>query len=75
VRVGRARYRGRVVTSDTSDTAVPTVPPDLGPAPLDARLGGVLGGRTAKAIEKAFGYRTVGESSSTPPAGTRSAGP
>ncbi|MDT0209793.1 ATP-dependent DNA helicase RecG [Curtobacterium sp. BRD11] len=35
--------------------------PDLGPAPLDARLGGVLGGRTAKAIEKAFGYRTVGE--------------
>lgn len=28
---------------------------------LDARLGGVLGGRTAAAIEKAFGYRTVGE--------------
>ncbi|MCC8908813.1 ATP-dependent DNA helicase RecG [Curtobacterium sp. GD1] len=35
--------------------------PDLGPAPLDARLSTVLGGRTASAIEKAFGYRTVGE--------------
>lgn len=35
--------------------------PDLGPAPLDARLANVLGGRTASAIEKAFGYRTVGE--------------
>ncbi|MGN6408465.1 MAG: ATP-dependent DNA helicase RecG [Curtobacterium sp.] len=35
--------------------------PDLGPAPLDARLSNVLGGRTASAIEKAFGYRTVGE--------------
>ncbi|WIE66622.1 ATP-dependent DNA helicase RecG [Curtobacterium sp. MCLR17_036] len=34
---------------------------DLGPAPLDARLASVLGGRTASAIEKAFGYRTVGE--------------
>ncbi|MFB9663106.1 ATP-dependent DNA helicase RecG [Curtobacterium citreum] len=33
----------------------------MGPAPLDARLSGVLGGRTATAIEKAFGYRTVGE--------------
>lgn len=62
-----------MVTSDTSDAAAPPEsadpagpadavgPPDLGPAPLDARLGGVLGGRTAKAIEKAFGYRTVGE--------------
>lgn len=35
--------------------------PDLGPAALDARLANVLGGRTASAIEKAFGYRTVGE--------------
>jgi ATP-dependent DNA helicase RecG len=50
-----------VVTSDTPDTAAPPVRPDLGPAPLDARLSGVLGGRTATAIEKAFGYRTVGE--------------
>ena len=56
-----------MVTSDTSDAAAPTepadaaLPPDLGPAPLDARLSGVLGGRTAKAIEKAFGHRTVGE--------------
>ncbi len=50
-----------MVTSDTPDTAVPPVRPDLGPAPLDARLSGVLGGRTATAIEKAFGYRTVGE--------------
>ncbi|PYY35378.1 ATP-dependent DNA helicase RecG [Curtobacterium sp. MCJR17_055] len=32
-----------------------------GPAPLDVRLANVLGGRTAKAIEKAFGHRTVGE--------------
>jgi ATP-dependent DNA helicase RecG len=31
------------------------------PDPLDARLGPALGDRTAKAIEKAFGYRTVGE--------------
>ena len=56
-----------MVTSDTSDAAAPTepadaaLPPGLGPAPLDARLSGVLGGRTAKAIEKAFGHRTVGE--------------
>ncbi|WP_083404534.1 MULTISPECIES: ATP-dependent DNA helicase RecG [unclassified Curtobacterium] len=44
-------------------SATPAVPPaaDLGPAPLDARLASVLGGRTASAIEKAFGYRTVGE--------------
>ncbi|PZE80437.1 ATP-dependent DNA helicase RecG [Curtobacterium sp. MCBD17_032] len=32
-----------------------------GTAPLDVRLANVLGGRTAKAIEKAFGHRTVGE--------------
>ncbi|MFZ6993566.1 ATP-dependent DNA helicase RecG [Curtobacterium sp. RRHDQ66] len=32
-----------------------------GPAPLDTKLANVLGGRTAKAVEKAFGYRTVGE--------------
>lgn len=45
----------------TSATPAPAAAPDLGPAPLDARLSGVLGGRTASAIEKAFGYRTVGE--------------
>ncbi|WIJ44124.1 ATP-dependent DNA helicase RecG [Curtobacterium citreum] len=45
----------------TSASPAPAVAPDLGPAPLDARLSGVLGGRTATAIEKAFGYRTVGE--------------
>jgi len=28
---------------------------------LDSRLSGALGGRTAQAIERAFGYRTVGE--------------
>ncbi|MFJ3382555.1 MULTISPECIES: ATP-dependent DNA helicase RecG [unclassified Curtobacterium] len=28
---------------------------------MDTRLANVLGGRTAKAVEKAFGYRTVGE--------------
>ncbi|MGW9184905.1 ATP-dependent DNA helicase RecG [Agromyces sp. NPDC055661] len=28
---------------------------------LDTRLSGALGGRTAQAIERAFGYRTVGE--------------
>jgi len=31
------------------------------PAPLDARLDNVLGGRTGQAIKKAFGYTTVGE--------------
>ena len=30
-------------------------------SPLDARLGGVLGGKTAEALQRAFGYRTVGE--------------
>jgi ATP-dependent DNA helicase RecG len=45
---GAAGSVGSVVTSQ----AVPA---------LDARLSGVLGGRTATAIEKAFGYRTVGE--------------
>ncbi|MDK8171907.1 ATP-dependent DNA helicase RecG [Curtobacterium citreum] len=45
----------------TSASPAPAAAPDLGPAPLDARLSGVLGGRTATAIEKAFGYRTVGE--------------
>ncbi len=30
-------------------------------APLDAKLSGVLGGRTAQAVQKAFGYTTVGE--------------
>lgn len=34
---------------------------EWGAAPLDTRLANVLGGRTAKAIEKAFGHRTVGE--------------
>ncbi|MDR6574565.1 ATP-dependent DNA helicase RecG [Curtobacterium sp. 320] len=46
-----------VTTGTTTEPAVP----DLGSAPLDARLSTVLGGRTASAIEKAFGYRTVGE--------------
>ncbi|WP_258366824.1 ATP-dependent DNA helicase RecG [Curtobacterium sp. MCSS17_011] len=45
----------------TSGTPAAPAAPDLGPAPLDARLANVLGGRTATAIEKAFGYRTVGE--------------
>ncbi|MEO6942085.1 MAG: ATP-dependent DNA helicase RecG [Terrimesophilobacter sp.] len=31
------------------------------PSPLDAKLGGVLGGRTAAAIAKGFGIETVGE--------------
>ncbi|GMA94018.1 ATP-dependent DNA helicase RecG [Pseudolysinimonas kribbensis] len=31
------------------------------PAALDARLTTVLGGRTAQAVQKAFGYATVGE--------------
>ncbi len=58
--VGRAGYRCRVVTSGS---AAPAAPSDLqwGPAPLDTKLANVLGGRTAKAVEKAFGYRTVGE--------------
>jgi len=31
------------------------------PAPLDAKLSNVLGGRTGQAVQKAFGYATVGE--------------
>jgi ATP-dependent DNA helicase RecG len=31
------------------------------PSPLDVKLAGVLGGRTADAVRKAFGYATVGE--------------
>jgi ATP-dependent DNA helicase RecG len=31
------------------------------PSPLDIKLGSVLGGATAKAITRAFGYETVGE--------------
>ncbi|MBT2501622.1 ATP-dependent DNA helicase RecG [Curtobacterium sp. ISL-83] len=45
----------------TPGTPAAPAAPDLGPAPLDARLANVLGGRTASAVEKAFGYRTVGE--------------
>ncbi len=41
--------------------AAPAAPaPPVGGG-LDTRLSTVLGGRTASAIEKAFGYRTVGE--------------
>jgi ATP-dependent DNA helicase RecG len=42
--------------------APPAVPAsDPGHDPLEVRLSTALGGRTAQAIEKAFGYRTVGE--------------
>ena len=39
--------------------AVPVSDPDHDP--LEVRLSTALGGRTAQAIEKAFGYRTVGD--------------
>lgn len=52
---------GTVVSVVTTGTPAAPAAPDLGPAPLDARLANVLGGRTASAIEKAFGHRTVGE--------------
>ena len=44
----------------------PAVPPavpvsDPGHDPLEVRLSTALGGRTAQAIEKAFGYRAVGD--------------
>jgi ATP-dependent DNA helicase RecG len=43
--------------------AVPPVVPasDPGHDPLEVRLSTALGGRTGQAIEKAFGYRTVGD--------------
>ncbi|CAN5489176.1 ATP-dependent DNA helicase RecG [soil metagenome] len=43
--------------------AVPPVVPvsDPGHDPLEVRLSTAIGGRTGQAIEKAFGYRTVGE--------------
>jgi len=38
---------------------VPAPLPD--PSPLDAALSSALGGRTAQAMQKAFGLRTVGD--------------
>ncbi|WIE53469.1 ATP-dependent DNA helicase RecG [Curtobacterium sp. MCBD17_003] len=46
-----------MVTASPASASSPAVTPD----PLDARLSGVLGGRTATAFEKAFGIRTVGD--------------
>lgn len=43
------------MTAEGSDAA------DAGRFILDTRLTGALGGRTAQAVERAFGYRTVGE--------------
>lgn len=43
------------MTAEGSDAA------DAGRFTLDTRLTGALGGRTAQAVERAFGYRTVGE--------------
>jgi len=39
----------------------PIAPVPPGSLTLDSKLAGVLGGRTAKAVERAFGYTTVGE--------------
>jgi ATP-dependent DNA helicase RecG len=53
-----------VVTSSPDAASAPaTDGADVqwGPAPLDVRLANVIGGRTASAIEKAFGHRTVGD--------------
>ncbi|MFF2369622.1 ATP-dependent DNA helicase RecG [Agromyces sp. NPDC058110] len=44
------------MTADAPDTA-----PAVGRYTLESRLSGALGGRTAQAIERAFGYRTVGD--------------
>ncbi|WP_412881064.1 ATP-dependent DNA helicase RecG [Curtobacterium phoenicis] len=41
--------------------AAPAAPVPSADGGLDTRLSSVLGGRTASAIEKAFGYRTAGE--------------
>ena len=43
------------MTADEAEVA------DSGRFTLDSRLTGTLGGRTAQAVERAFGYRTVGE--------------
>jgi ATP-dependent DNA helicase RecG len=45
----------------TPDAAVPATPALDARTALDAKLSGVLGGRTATAFQKAFGYRTVGD--------------
>ncbi|MGI9824016.1 ATP-dependent DNA helicase RecG [Agromyces sp. Marseille-Q5079] len=42
-------------------TADETHDPGVGRFSLDSRLTGALGGRTAQALERAFGYRTVGD--------------
>ncbi len=48
--------------SSAPDGLAPATPDvQWGPAPLDVKLANVLGGRTAQALEKAFGHRTVGE--------------
>ncbi|ANJ26713.1 ATP-dependent DNA helicase RecG [Agromyces aureus] len=39
----------------------PDEPAGIGRYTLDSRLTGALGGRTAQALERAFGYRTVGD--------------
>ncbi len=43
------------MTAEGADAA------ETGRFTLDTRLSGALGGRTAQAVERAFGYRTVGE--------------
>ncbi|MFJ4297335.1 ATP-dependent DNA helicase RecG [Curtobacterium sp. NPDC089689] len=45
----------------TGPNAAPAAPAPSADGGLDTRLSSVLGGRTASAVEKAFGYRTVGE--------------
>ncbi|WP_439688653.1 ATP-dependent DNA helicase RecG [Curtobacterium sp. SP.BCp] len=45
----------------TGPNAAPAAPVPSADGGLDTRLSSVLGGRTASAVEKAFGYRTVGE--------------
>jgi ATP-dependent DNA helicase RecG len=50
-----------MVTSGTESAPGTSAPAADGVLGLDTRLANALGGRTAKAVEKAFGYRTVGE--------------
>ncbi len=52
---------GARTSAAQSPAAAPSPSPAPGSVVLDAKLSGVLGGRTATAFEKAFGIRTVAE--------------
>lgn len=57
----RRRTARRKVEFRPADESLSAYPGHMASSALDARLSAVLGGKTADALTKAFGYRTVGE--------------